>query len=229
MGVSARTFVLVGSLVGGCTNVLGIDGDYGLVDAGNGNGAGPSGTGGVQNEHDASASGGTASGGASSGGAASTGGNPSSGGTASGGESSSGGSEPGSGGAPNTGGAPGCGACEPGQKCCYEVCIAPQPVVGCGLEACDPCPAPPAAGISVCSEGQCAIQCNQDYVEMGDECVPDTTLDATTGSGGGPPQCEPNACPLCFDPRGVIRCCRNNDTCGCTFAGAPGGGALYCL
>jgi hypothetical protein len=142
----------------------------------------------------------------------------------------------GAGGVPpfQTGGVPvDSGTCTPGdcgatEKCCpaiAPVCIPQSPLVGCASDKCDSCPAPPENGIDICRQGACAVLCNEGYDLQGDACVPKGTGGAGAGGAqgtggapgaGGKAPCDPTTCGAC-NIAGPIKCCRNNDTCGCTW------------
>lgn len=213
------------SLVGvvlclGCTSMLGIDGEY------------------VDEESSVSAAGHHASGGQGgrAGGA--------SGGTSA--EAGSGGQESGGNGGSLGGAGPsvGCGAtagdCLSGQKCCTGVngvdtfCTFPEPSVGCSLDTCDRCPAPPDNATAVCNGDQCDIECAGNFIRVGDACEPAGTGGASgggSGAGGARPTCDPKRCPSM--PVGCsiaspFACCRNDQTCGCSWA-TTGTASAYCL
>lgn len=121
--------------------------------------------------------------------------------------------------------------CGPTEKCCPAIapaCTQQSPLVGCAADKCDPCPAPPANGIDICKQGACAIQCNDGFTEQNGACVPMGTggmgsggAGGAKGAGGAPgaggqAACDPSKCGAC-NIAGIIKCCRNNDTCGCTW------------
>jgi hypothetical protein len=208
--------LFVGLVSIGCTSMLGIDGEY--VEGVNGAHAG--GAGGR-----VSASGGK---GGDGGGVVETGG------TSSGGDGSGGVANGGTGGTASGGAAAGCGtsgACGSGEKCCAPptggtpVCVPPAPIFGCGPDSCDPCLVPTTNGVAVCNGDSCGIQCNEGYAASaaGDQCDPVAAGGAggggATGTGGTPtPKCTVPTCTnQCF-PLGLFKCCRNNNTCGCTWA-----------
>jgi hypothetical protein len=117
--------------------------------------------------------------------------------------------------------------CPTGQKRCAfegqgEVCLDPNPLVGCAPAGCDSCPAAPSGGFNVCSGEQCDFQCRDGYVRNGSACDPIVVPDAGTGGSGsggtgssGP--CSTNAdCPACTST--LPGCCTPlTRQCGCQF------------
>lgn len=127
-------------------------------------------------------------------------------------------------------------SCGAGEKCCPIPmlgleCVQEQPLTGCGASSCDSCPAPPANGVAVCTNGACAVLCNEAYELSDSKCVPMSTGGAggastggTTGAGGkatgGMPACtatDTSRCPPC-NIAGPAVCCQHNQTCGCSWA-----------
>lgn len=129
------------------------------------------------------------------------------------------------------------GSCDPSgcsaaEKCCPTIaptCLPQATIIGCGATSCDPCPAPPNDGVAVCTDGKCAVQCNDGFMLVGDACVA-----TTSGSGGAPgtggakgtggaagsnacTTADHSNCPVCVFV-GIANCCQNNHTCGCTWA-----------
>jgi hypothetical protein len=195
-------------LSAGCTTMLGIDGEYVAVQA-SGKGAG-----GRHGDSDA------ASGGVETGGFIDVGG-AGSGGAETGGT--------GSGGATALSCSRDAATCPTGDKCCTGVCVAPAPLIGCSLDGCTPCPEPPANGVAVCNGALCGIECNPGFVMKSGACIATASGGATgaggrtatggrAGTGGAPaPTCDAKKCPGCV-PVGPFGCCKNNGTCGCTWA-----------
>jgi hypothetical protein len=226
--------VAVLSLIG-CTSILGIDGDYSMAQKERDSGlSGSTGAGGDGATTAVSGGGGlvTATGGASPGGAGS-------------GATSGGGS----------GATLGCplngSTCPMGEKCCAALngvdtfCTKPDPSVGCSLDACGRCPQPPPNATAVCNANhQCDIQCNAGSTRSGTQCISHDAGagaggqgGAQGGSGGGPAVCDPLKCPSSLGAPGTPKgctiaspfgCCKNNGTCGCTWA-TSGTNAAYCL
>jgi hypothetical protein len=97
------------------------------------------------------------------------------GGTSSAGTSSGGTSSGGvAGGGTSSGGTAGCPA---GEKKCSNICVAPNPGIGCSLGDCAACPSPPPNSVWMCSGDLCDFSCNTGYTKQGSSCV-------GTGSGG---------------------------------------------
>jgi hypothetical protein len=127
--------------------------------------------------------------------------------------------------------------CPPNQKSCNNVCVEPNPSVGCSLDHCEPCPPdPPANSEIICGDHQCVAQCKQGFVPVGGQCVPESSVDGgggATGTGGnagaggrggsGGRQCVVEQCPSC-SPFVGMACCTFFRTCGCSFADR-----LYCI
>jgi hypothetical protein len=214
---------LSGVALAGCTAMLGIDGEY------------------VQ-ENRVGATGGAASlsgGGSSTGGAGSGGITDSDVKPASGGESlATGGTAP-----VNDAEVPQCTAgtdeCGNGMKCCLGTCVPAEPLSGCSALACDPCPRPPDVAVAICDDGRCANKCNDGYRLVGDQSATQVCEVIATNTGGAPgnggasnggaaatggtPPCVPEECPAtghrCLNPlQGWLHCCKNDNTCGCTWA-----------
>ena len=217
---------LLAALVGlaGCASMLGIDGDYAPGDSVDGSG-GIFGSG----DRPSSAAGGASLGEGGSGSALGAGGSR----NETGGVGSSGGSS--AGGAVSTGGAAPMDAatCDPtscaqGEKCCPMIvsCMPEDPIIGCGSSGCDSCPAPPTEGVAVCINGACAVQCNDGFALKGTACVAIVTgsggaqgTGGMTGAGGatGCAVGDSASCPAC-NIAGPLKCCKNNHTCGCSWA-----------
>jgi hypothetical protein len=212
--------ILVGLVTASCTSMLGIDGDYvqGIKTGSGGAGGNVSASGGSAGDGGAGETGGSGDGGSASGGTGS-------GGLASGGANAGCGTS---------------GACGSGEKCCAppgnvidgaappSVCVKPAPLFGCGPTDCGPCPVP-MNGIAVCTRDQCDFVCNSTYDRVGNLCQPGGAGGVGGGSGGSgaggapPPPCtktDSSKCAQCF-PIGLFTCCRNNATCGCTWAPGP--------
>lgn len=204
----------------GCTTMLGIDGDYVSASTTHGGGAGgrhgdgsdasPAGSGAEAGFVNLGGSGGAA--GADTGGTGGTG--------------------AGSGGAPPPSCSGDAAACLAGRKCCTGACLVPAPLIGCSLDGCAPCPEPPRDGVAVCNGTQCGVLCNPGFVEQaGGLCAsaasggapgtggaPSTGGRTSTATGGQPAAtCDPKRCAPCV-PVGPFGCCKNNGTCGCTWA-----------
>jgi hypothetical protein len=96
----------------------------------------------------------------------------------------------------------------------------------------------------------CVNKCNDGYRLVGNaptqvcESIPPSTGGAPGNGGansggaaatGGSPPCAPDEClgsgHTCLNPvQGWLHCCKNDNTCGCTWApGLPGRGTPYCL
>jgi hypothetical protein len=181
-------------MTAGCTAILGIDEDYVLGGSTVAGSGGENPTGGRGG--DSGGAGGLPTGGLGGGGTSGT---------------------------PGTGAAPsGCDACPPGTKCCENTCLEPAPIIGCGLDSCDPCPAPPERATAICRDGACATQCVPFTAQVGDQCLPVAPRDGGTGDGGDggspPVPCDPDECPAsACNVVGPFPCCKNDDECGCTW------------
>ena len=232
----AVLLTLSGVALAGCTAILGIDEEYVQESRGSTGGA-ASLTGGV-----------SSTGGVGSGGITDSDVKPASGGEA----FSMGGTAP-----VNDAQTPQCTAgteeCGNGTKCCFGTCVpVTEPFIGCGAPACDPCPKPPDVAVAICDDGRCAIKCNDGYRLVGDPSATQVceVIAANTGGApgnggasnggatatGGTPPCIPDECPAtghkCLNPlQGWLHCCKNDNTCGCTWAPElpRGGEAPYCL
>lgn len=189
--------------------MLGVDGEFEL-DVSESAGSGGSGA--------SSAGGGTAGGeggvaGGNIGGQITAGG-VSSGGLTAGGTASGGGIPPG----PDAQ-AP----CAPGLKACFvndfQLCVAPDPSVGCGSTGCDRC-LPPPGGYGVCRGQDCDFECFSGSVKEGNECralPPPEGGGGAPGTGGSPNTCtRASDCPACG---AVPGCCTvvPQGRCGCNF------------
>jgi hypothetical protein len=132
------------------------------------------------------------------------------------------------GGAAAGGGSSGSGGsatCQAGEKLCPlpsgpDACVTPQPLTGCSLIGCAPCPGAPNAD-PICVGGQCGLQCIAGYAQVNGICQPSgsggTGGAASTGGTGGTPSCDVPSCPVCA-PAGPFPCCKQDHTCGCTWA-----------
>jgi hypothetical protein len=143
-----------------------------------------------------------------------------------------GGTDPGGAGGSGTG-------CAPDQKSCNNVCVKPDPSMGCSLTNCEPCPPPAPNSDVICGDHQCVAQCKMGFVPVGGQCVPENSVDGgggTAGNGGnggaggrggsggsGGRQCVVEQCPSCSVFVGMA-CCTFFRTCGCSFADR-----LYCI
>jgi hypothetical protein len=236
---------LSGVSLAGCTAILGIDEEY-VREAPRGvTGGAASLSGG------ASSTGGVGSGGIGSGGTTSDGDvKPASGGetTATGGTAPVNDAAP----PPCTAGTDECG----NGKCCFGLCVPrevePLALFGCGSSACDPCAKPPDSAIAICEGAECRNKCNVGYrlVQMSSEVQVCELIETNTGGApgnggasnggspatGGTPPCIADECQAkgsrCLNPiQGWLHCCKNDNTCGCTWAPdlLPGRETPYCL
>jgi hypothetical protein len=141
--------------------------------------------------------------------------------------------------------------CGNGMKCCVGTCVPVEPLSGCGAVACDPCPRPPDFGVAICYGSACANKCNDGYRLVGDQAATQVceVIAANTGGApgsggasnggsaatGGTPPCIADECQAkghrCLNPiQGWLHCCKNDNTCGCTWApDLPRGETPYCL
>jgi len=137
------------------------------------------------------------------------------------------------------------GTCADGQKYCQDGgCFPPDPIIGCSLNGCEACPAPPEHAVPACNGEQlCDFVCVPDYERRGDGCVPSGAggaagQDGSSGSGGSPPgdagACSPVVCPAdggcgdcrpCVAPIPAVGCCLADGTCG----GLVLGGCFRCF
>ena len=136
--------------------------------------------------------------------------------------------------APDPGSAP-VATC-PDAKMCGGLVVCPHPGVGCGSTGCEPCPAAPLGGTAVCTDqGTCDFQCDEGFTRVGNACEapsapaptsPSPTSTSTSSPSTPPPSSGGGRCSGCMGCSviGPFPCCRDNGTCGCTWA--PGG---YCL
>jgi hypothetical protein len=135
--------------------------------------------------------------------------------------------------APTAGSAP-VATC-PDAKMCGGLVVCPHPGVGCGSTGCEACPAAPLGGTAVCTaQGTCDFECDEGFTRVGTTCeapsAPAPTSPLPTSTGVSPPSTPPPSsggrCSGCMGCSviGPFPCCRDNGTCGCTWA--PGG---YCL
>jgi hypothetical protein len=202
------------TLAAGCADILGIDNEY------------------VTQQSEVATGGKHSTGGASARGGSENGGTPAAGGEAagSGGEAASGGDDAGS--EPADAGCA-AGDCGGGKKCCTggngkASCVLPAPLFGCSLDTCDRCPMPPLEGVAICQNNACNVACNPGFELVGAACEPiQSGTGGITGAGGkagtgggtstGGASCDNTKCGGC-GPAGPFGCCRNDHTCGCTWA-----------
>jgi len=159
---------------------------------------------------------------------------------AAGGDGGFGGSGGAGAGATGSGGLGGA-ACPEGEKRCQGSCVPPAPLVGCSLEGCDPCGAPPDYAVAVCDGVKCSHKCIPEATASGEECIPNAsggsggTAGAAGASSGGAGSCDPscpvdggcNTCPGCLLTPG---CCLADGRCGgwVSIIGTPIGACLPC-
>lgn len=92
----------------------------------------------------------------------------------------------GAGGSLATGGTGGALDCSTGQKRCGGLCVRPAPGVGCGLQNCVPCAAPPDHGRSICVADRCHFECSDGYQknDLAWRCDPSASGGTGNASGG---------------------------------------------
>jgi len=139
----------------------------------------------------AGASGATGAGGAETGGSTGKGGT---GGTHSGG--TNGGGSAGTGGSTGTGGSAEAGPCGAAKHMCNGSCVGNTIQTGCWKSAtCDPCPAPAANGVAVCTAGGiCTAQCDANYTLEGTNCVCKATCCSNTECADAGQVCQNGVC-----------------------------------
>jgi len=143
----------------------------------------------------------------------------------------------GSGGSGASGASGGSGGqmCPAGKHYCGGICVGNTPATGCFTSVtCDPCPAPPSGGTTVCdAAGMCDFTCSAPYMKQGNACVCSqqccSNADCPNGgtcSGGvcmqPPPMCDANDCQaqcilMCFPGFGIGMCGAAGCQCLCVM------------
>ncbi len=108
-----------------------------------------------------------------------------------------------------------------------DSCVQMAPIVGCAQPGCDVHCGAPVNGTATCTaDGLCGHQCNEGYRFAGNDggCDPISTgaggrggLGGAPGAGGAASTCVATGCPGCI-PVGPFGCCKSDGTCGCTWA-----------
>jgi hypothetical protein len=124
--------------------------------------------------------------------------------------------------------------CAPPKHVCGGICTPNTPATGCYQSvSCNPCPAPPSFGTSVCTMGGlCDFVCQPPYVKQGSVCGCASECCSSADCNGGtcqngsctdppPPPCDPGGCTadcfaMCFPGFGLGVCEPINNSCLCT-------------